>query len=384
MARSDRNRSPCRPAHHGDDHVRTYRATRALGAAFTAGAQSAGKNRRHHRVRAAAVRGDGSAAVFEGPCTARADLPRGGADARGGAPGSAYADFEYPGIVGEDGRSRRCRLSRRRRQRCGWHIDERIDHARRRRRSRSGIAAGKNGCADSCLRAQSVAAHHALWRARCRTSGSVVLRSRACRHRQYTGATLRARQRRPEAQAGTPCRSDHCSGMKRMNDLAIKRDQIRLHPSWLRVLGDEFDKPYMVQLKAFLQAEKQAGKVIYPPAANWFNALNTTPFDQVKVVVLGQDPYHGPGQAHGLCFSVLPGVPSPPSLVNMFKELHTDLGIPVSRHGNLQHWAEQGVLLLNSVLTVEQAKAGSHQGRGWETFTDACIAHLNREREGLV
>ena len=169
-----------------------------------------------------------------------------------------------------------------------------------------------------------------------------------------------------------------------MNDLAIKRDQVRLHPSWLHVLGDEFDKPYMVQLKAFLQAEKQAGKVIYPPASNWFNALNTTPFDQVKVVVLGQDPYHGPGQAHGLCFSVLPGVPSPPSLANMFKELNTDLGIAISRHGSLQHWAEQGVLLLNSVLTVEQAKAGSHQGRGWETFTDACIAHLNREREGLV
>ncbi len=169
-----------------------------------------------------------------------------------------------------------------------------------------------------------------------------------------------------------------------MSDSAIKREQVKLNASWLAVVGDEFDKPYMTQLKAFLLAEKNAGKIIYPAAANWFNALNTTPFDQVEVVILGQDPYHGPGQAHGLCFSVLPGVPAPPSLQNMFKELNSDLGIPISRHGYLQHWAEQGVLLLNSVLTVEQGRAGSHQGRGWETFTDACIAHLNREREGLV
>jgi uracil-DNA glycosylase len=169
-----------------------------------------------------------------------------------------------------------------------------------------------------------------------------------------------------------------------MNNSVIKRDQIKLDASWLAVLGDEFDKPYMAQLKAFLLAEKNAGKIIYPAASNWFNALNTTPFDKVEVVILGQDPYHGPGQAHGLCFSVMPGVPAPPSLVNMFKELHSDLGVPISRHGYLQHWAEQGVLLLNSVLTVEQAKAGAHQGRGWETFTDACIAHLNRERDGLV
>ena len=162
------------------------------------------------------------------------------------------------------------------------------------------------------------------------------------------------------------------------------RAPIKLDPSWLRVLGDEFEKPYMTQLKAFLKAEKQAGKVIYPAGENWFNALNTTPFDQVKVVILGQDPYHGPGQAHGLCFSVLPGVPAPPSLENMFKELKNDLGIPISAHGYLQHWAQQGVLLLNSVLTVERGRAGSHQGRGWEIFTDACIAHLNRERGGLV
>lgn len=169
-----------------------------------------------------------------------------------------------------------------------------------------------------------------------------------------------------------------------MNATAGKRSAVKLHPSWLNVIGDEFDKPYMLQLKAFLLAEKNAEKIIYPAAANWFNALNTTPFEQVEVVILGQDPYHGPGQAHGLCFSVLPGVPSPPSLQNMFKELNSDLGIPISRHGCLQHWAEQGVLLLNSVLTVEQGRAGAHQGRGWETFTDACIAHLNREREGLV
>jgi uracil-DNA glycosylase len=160
--------------------------------------------------------------------------------------------------------------------------------------------------------------------------------------------------------------------------------RVKLEPSWLRVLGDEFDQPYMVELKSFLRAEKQAGKIIYPSGENWFNALNSTPFDAVKVVILGQDPYHGPGQAHGLCFSVLPGVPAPPSLVNIFKELQTDLGIPISRHGYLQHWAEQGVLLLNAVLTVQQANANSHQGRGWETFTDRCIEHLNREREGLV
>lgn len=163
-----------------------------------------------------------------------------------------------------------------------------------------------------------------------------------------------------------------------------QRSPVKLEPSWLEVLGSEFEQPYMTQLKSFLQAEKRAGKMIYPAGENWFNALNTTPFDKVKVVILGQDPYHGPGQAHGLCFSVLPGVPSPPSLVNMFKELQNDLGVPVSSHGCLQHWAEQGVLLLNAVLTVERGLANSHQGRGWEQFTDACIAHLNRDREGLV
>lgn len=165
---------------------------------------------------------------------------------------------------------------------------------------------------------------------------------------------------------------------------AAARSAVKLDPSWLDVVGDEFEKPYMAALKTFLLGEKRAGKVIYPPGELWFNALNSTPFDRVRVVILGQDPYHGPGQAHGLCFSVLPGVPAPPSLVNIFKELESDLGVAVPNHGYLQHWADQGVLLLNSVLTVERGRAGSHQGRGWETFTDSCIAHLNRERENLV
>lgn len=159
---------------------------------------------------------------------------------------------------------------------------------------------------------------------------------------------------------------------------------IQLDSSWLDVLGDEFDKPYMQSLRAFLQAEKKAGKILYPSGKDIFNAFNTTPFDRVKVVILGQDPYHGAGQAHGLCFSVLPGVPTPPSLVNIFKEIQQDLGIPIPRHGCLQAWAAQGVLLLNATLTVEQGLAGSHQGKGWEIFTDEAIKALSREREGLV
>ncbi len=159
---------------------------------------------------------------------------------------------------------------------------------------------------------------------------------------------------------------------------------IKLEASWLRVLAPEFEQPYMRELRQFLRERKQQGEEIYPPADKWFSALDTTPFEQVRVVILGQDPYHGPGQAHGLCFSVQPGVPSPPSLVNIFKELQADLGIPPSPHGCLNHWAEQGVLLLNSVLTVEQGKAGAHQNKGWETFTDSVVDHLNREREGLV
>ena len=162
-----------------------------------------------------------------------------------------------------------------------------------------------------------------------------------------------------------------------MNDVVVS-------PSWDPVIGDEFAKPYMAQLREYLKQRKQARVRIYPPGSQIFNALVTTPFEKVKVVILGQDPYHGPGQAHGLCFSVAPGVPAPPSLVNMFKEIEDDLGIPAPRHGCLTHWAEQGVLLLNAVLTVEQGQAGAHQGRGWEEFTDAVIQSVNDRREGVV
>lgn len=162
------------------------------------------------------------------------------------------------------------------------------------------------------------------------------------------------------------------------------KNNIQLEESWLEYLEGEFDQPYMKQLRQFLQQEKQQGKVVYPKGNLIFNALNTTPLDQVKVVILGQDPYHGPSQAHGLCFSVLPGVKSPPSLVNVFKEIERDLSIPVPQHGCLQSWAEQGVLLLNATLTVEQAQAGSHQGKGWETFTDRVIQVVNDECEDIV
>ncbi|MEW5248226.1 uracil-DNA glycosylase [Microbulbifer discodermiae] len=160
--------------------------------------------------------------------------------------------------------------------------------------------------------------------------------------------------------------------------------KIKIHPSWLKVLEDEFRKPYMAELREFLRLEKQAGKRIYPPGPQIFNAFNSTPFDRVKVVILGQDPYHGVGQAHGLCFSVMPGVRIPPSLQNIYKELHSDLGIAPARHGCLQPWAEQGVLLLNATLTVEDSRAGAHQGRGWEQFTDTAIGALAEQREGLV
>lgn len=159
---------------------------------------------------------------------------------------------------------------------------------------------------------------------------------------------------------------------------------IDLHPSWLEHLVAEFEQSYMKQLKAFLLAEKKQGKVIYPASKNIFNALNSTPLDQVKVVILGQDPYHGPNQAHGLCFSVQPGVPSPPSLQNMFKELRRDLGFDIPSHGCLQSWADQGVLLLNATLTVEQGRAGSHQGHGWETFTDKAIKLVNDQCLGVI
>lgn len=164
----------------------------------------------------------------------------------------------------------------------------------------------------------------------------------------------------------------------------MSQDKLKLEPSWKARVGDYFDRPEMLQLAQFLRAELRAGKVVYPAPANIFVALNATPFDRVKVVILGQDPYHGPGQAHGLCFSVPPGVTPPPSLENIFKEIQRDLGIARPDHGCLMSWAQQGVLLLNAVLTVERGLPGSHQGKGWEGFTDAVVDHLNREREGLV
>lgn len=160
---------------------------------------------------------------------------------------------------------------------------------------------------------------------------------------------------------------------------------IKLDASWLERIGKEFDKPYMHELKAFLQAEKAQGKTILPPASLWFNAMNSMSFDKLKVVILGQDPYPTPGHAHGLCFSVLPGVkPLPKSLLNINTELKDDLGIDNSHNGYLQSWADQGVLLLNAVLTVEQGKPNSHQGRGWETFTDAIIQTINEQKEQVV
>ncbi|HEU4669408.1 MAG TPA: uracil-DNA glycosylase [Dyella sp.] len=161
-------------------------------------------------------------------------------------------------------------------------------------------------------------------------------------------------------------------------------DRVRLEPGWKARIGDYLERPEMQALAAFLRAEKRAGKVIYPPGPEIFAAFDHTPFDAVRVVILGQDPYHGPGQAHGLCFSVRPGVRIPPSLDNIFKEISRDLGLPRPDHGCLTPWADRGVLLLNAVLTVERGLAGSHQGKGWEGFTDAAIEALNREREGLV
>ena len=162
------------------------------------------------------------------------------------------------------------------------------------------------------------------------------------------------------------------------------QNKAQLPQGWLSQIGSEFEKPYMAELRAFLVNEKSAGKKIYPAGSQWFEAFNQTDFDQVKVVILGQDPYHGPNQAHGLCFSVLPGVKTPPSLVNIYKELAQDLGFQIPSHGNLEAWAKQGVLLLNATLTVEAHQAGSHQNKGWEEFTDRAISALNEQREGLV
>jgi len=159
---------------------------------------------------------------------------------------------------------------------------------------------------------------------------------------------------------------------------------VKLEPSWKARIGDYLQRPEMQALAGFLRAQKQAGKHIFPPGPEIFAAFEHTPFDAVRVVILGQDPYHGAGQAHGLCFSVRPGVRVPPSLDNIFKEIQRDLGIARPGHGCLTAWADRGVLLLNSVLTVEEGRAGAHQGKGWEGFTDAAIDALSREREGLV
>ena len=158
---------------------------------------------------------------------------------------------------------------------------------------------------------------------------------------------------------------------------AMTTGSIKLHPGWLERLRPQFAEPYMTDLKRFLTTEKEQGKRIFPKGANWFRALDLTPPDEVRVVILGQDPYHGLGQAHGLCFSVPNGVDPPPSLRNIYRELESDLGITPARHGFLEHWAKQGVLLLNSVLTVEMGRAASHRDRGWERFTDAIVAEVN-------
>lgn len=161
-------------------------------------------------------------------------------------------------------------------------------------------------------------------------------------------------------------------------------NRIRLHESWKQRLLADLTSPAMVSLREFLRLELAAGKEIYPPPRQIFAALDHTPFDAVKVVILGQDPYHGPGQAQGLCFSVPPGVEIPPSLANIYAELKRDLGIEAPGHGCLMPWADRGVLLLNAVLSVERGRAGSHQGRGWEGFTDRVVHTLSAEREGLV
>lgn len=157
----------------------------------------------------------------------------------------------------------------------------------------------------------------------------------------------------------------------------------KLPESWLEVLGDEFSTPHMQALRAFL-VDEQRQHPVFPPNRDIFNAFWLTPFDAVRVVILGQDPYHGPGQAHGLCFSVRRGVPPPPSLQNIFREINDEIGIPRPTHGELTHWAEQGVLLLNTVLTVRARSANSHRGQGWEQFTDRVISELDARRDGLV
>lgn len=166
--------------------------------------------------------------------------------------------------------------------------------------------------------------------------------------------------------------------------MAESAERVQMEPGWKQVLASEFESEYMQQLREFLKREKQQGKTVYPPGSEIFNAFNHAPFDQVKVVALGQDPYHGPNQAHGLCFSVRKGVKIPPSLINIYKEIEQELNVSMPDHGNLEGWADQGVLLLNATLTVQAGQAGSHQNKGWEKFTDAAIDRLNRQRDGLV
>jgi uracil-DNA glycosylase len=160
--------------------------------------------------------------------------------------------------------------------------------------------------------------------------------------------------------------------------------EFKLEKTWANILKDELSQDYLKELESFICEEMDRGKQLYPQFDNIFEAFNSTPFPKVKVVILGQDPYHSPGQAHGLSFSVKPGTKIPPSLKNIYKELQNDLGVPPAHHGYLQSWAEQGVLLLNSVLTVEQGKAGSHQKRGWEKFTNKVIQVLNDKKENLI
>lgn len=164
----------------------------------------------------------------------------------------------------------------------------------------------------------------------------------------------------------------------------IEQPRVKLHPEWMAHIGAEFDKPYMASLRAFLQSEKAAGHAVFPKGSDIFNALDTTPFSAVRVVILGQDPYHGPGQAHGLCFSVRAGVDKPPSLVNIYKEIEADCAVKMPTHGDLTGWASQGVLLLNATLTVRAHSAGSHQNKGWETFTDAVIRAVNDKHDNIV
>lgn len=163
----------------------------------------------------------------------------------------------------------------------------------------------------------------------------------------------------------------------------MAQSRLKLEAGWKQHLQDQFELPYMKTLRAYL-LERSKVTTVYPPPSQWFSAFNATPFEQVKVVILGQDPYHGAGQAHGMCFSVLPGVPIPPSLRNIYKEMHSDLGIEPVAHGYLQSWAEQGVFLLNSVLTVEHGQAAAHQGKGWEQFTDVVIETLSTQTSNTV